>query len=214
MMVKYINIYHRGNEKMSEIVKENVNETGNESVNENQEEKKESKLKNFLGTCAYIVVIFLILFVVIQLLVVRTKVTSTAMDPTLQEKDNIVVEKVSYFFGDPERFDVVIFPFEDEKGTYFIKRIIGMPGETIQIDEEGTILINGEALDESYGNAVMESAGEAAQPITLGEDEYFVLGDNRNDNADSRHPMVGNVNGDEIIGRVWLRFWPEFNLVK
>ena len=89
-----------------------------------------------------------------------------------------------------------------------------MPGETVQIDEKGTILINGEALDESYGNAVMESAGEAAEPIVLGKDEYFVLGDNRNDNADSRHPMVGNVAGDEIIGRVWLRFWPEFNLVK
>ena len=199
---------------MSEIVKENMNETVDDAVNENQEEKKESKLKNFLGTCAYIVVIFLILFVVIQLLVVRTKVTSMSMDPTLQEKDNIVVEKLSYYFSDPDRFDVVIFPFEEEEGTYFIKRIIGMPGETVQIDEEGTILINGEALDESYGNAVMESAGEAAQPITLGEDEYFVLGDNRNDNADSRHPMVGNVNGEEIIGRVWLRFWPEFNLVK
>lgn len=195
---------------MNKVVNENMNET----VNENQEEKKQSKLKNFLGTCAYIVVIFLVLFVVVQLLVVRTKVTSASMDPTLQEKDNIVVEKVSYFFGAPERFDVVIFPFEDDKGTYFIKRIIGMPGETVQIDEEGTILINGEALDESYGNAVMESAGEAALPITLGEDEYFVLGDNRNDVSDSRHPMVGNVSGEDIIGRVWLRFWPEFNLVK
>lgn len=202
--------YHRGNEKMNENVKENLDET----VNENQEEKKESKLKNLLGTCAYIVVIFLILFVLIQLLVVRTKVTSMSMDPTLQEKDNIVVEKVSYFFGDPERFDVVIFPFEDEKGTYFIKRIIGMPGETVQIDENGSILINGEVLDESYGNAVMENAGEAAEQIQLGEDEYFVLGDNRNDNADSRHPMVGNVSGEEIIGKVWIRFWPEFNLVK
>ena len=199
---------------MKKLENENVNETVNEAAVENQEEKKESKLKNFLGTCAYIVVIFLILFVVIQLLVIRTKVTSMSMDPTLQEKDNIVVEKVSYFFGDPDRFDVVIFPFEEEKGTYFIKRIIGMPGETVQIDEKGTILINGEALDESYGNAVMESAGEAAEPIVLGKDEYFVLGDNRNDNADSRHPMVGNVAGDEIIGRVWLRFWPEFNLVK
>lgn len=199
---------------MKKLENENVNETVNEATVENLEEKKESKLKNFLGTCAYIVGIFLILFVIIQLLIIRTSVTSMSMDPTLKEKDNIVVEKVSYFLGDPDRFDVVIFPFEEEKGTYFIKRIIGMPGETVQIDEKGTILINGEALDESYGNAVMESAGEAAEPIVLGEDEYFVLGDNRNDNADSRHPMVGNVAGDEIIGRVWLRFWPEFNLVK
>ena len=195
---------------MEKIKNENVNE----AVNENQEAKKESKLKNFLGTCMYIIVIFLVLFLIIHFTVLRTKVTSTSMDPVLQEKDNIIVEKVSYFFGEPDRFDVIIFPFEEEKGTYFIKRIIGMPGETVQIDEEGTIYINGEVLEENYGNAVMESAGAASEPIQLGADEYFVLGDNRNDNADSRNTMVGNVNRKEIIGRVWIRFWPKFNLVK
>ena len=158
---------------MKKLENENVNET----VNETAENQKESKLKKILGTCAYIVAIFMVLFVLIQLLVVRTEVTSVSMDPTLQQEDTIIVEKVSYFFGNPDRFDVVVFPFEDEKGTYFIKRVIGMPGETIQIDETGAILVNGDVLDENYGNAVMESAGEAAEPIVLGKDEYFVLGD-------------------------------------
>lgn len=195
---------------MKKLENENVNET----VNEVEDGKKNSKVKSLLGTCAYIVAIFLVLFVLIQLLVLRTEVTSVSMDPTLQQEDTIIVEKVSYFFSKPDRFDVVVFPFEGEKGTYFIKRVIGMPGETIQIDETGAILVNGEVLNESYGNAVMESAGEAAEPIVLGEDEYFVLGDNRNDNADSRHSMVGNVSGDEIIGKVWLKFGSEFKVVK
>lgn len=195
---------------MEKATKENLNET----VNENQEEKKESKLKNLLGTCMYIVAIFLVLFLIIQLTVLRTKVTSTSMDPTLQEQDNIIVEKVSYFFGDPDRYDVIIFPYEEEEGTYFIKRIIGMPGETVQIDEDGAIYINGEVLEESYGDDVIKSAGAASEPIQLGTDEYFVLGDNRSDNADSRNTVVGNVNRDDIIGRVWLRFWPKINFVK
>ena len=175
---------------------------------------KKLESKNLLGTCAYIVVIFLVLFVLTQLLVMRTEVTGTAMSPTLQQEDTIIVEKVSYFFGKPDRFDVVVFPFEDEKGSYFIKRVIGLPGETIQIDETGAILVNGSALDENYGSAVMESAGEAAEPIVLGEDEYFVLSDNRSDNSDSRHPMIGNVSDDEIIGKVWLKFGSEFKIVK
>lgn len=202
---------------MEKMVKEDMNATTNENVNENQnqEEKKESKLKNFLGTCAYIVVIFLVLFLIIQFVAVRTAVTSVSMQPTLNEKDNLITEKLSYYFRDPERFEVIVFPFEED-GTYFIKRVIGMPGETVQIDEDGVIYINGEVLEENYGNAVMENAGVASEVIQLGADEYFVLGDNRNDkdNADSRNALLGNVSRDEIIGRAWLRFWPKFNLVK
>lgn len=202
---------------MEKMVKEDMNATTNENVNENQnqEEKKESKLKNFWGTCAYIVVIFLVLFLIIQFVAVRTAVTSVSMQPTLNEKDNLITEKLSYYFRDPERFEVIVFPFEED-GTYFIKRVIGMPGETVQIDEDGVIYINGEVLEENYGNAVMENAGVASEVIQLGADEYFVLGDNRNDkdNADSRNALLGNVSRDEIIGRAWLRFWPKFNLVK
>lgn len=184
------------------------------NVNEIVEGRQSSKAKNILGTCAWIAGVFLVLFVLMQLLVLRTEITSASMDPTLQVEDNVIVEKVSYFFGNPERYDVIVFSFEDEKGTYLIKRIIGMPGETVQIDEDGAVLINGEVLDENYGNTVMASAGEAAEEIQLGEDEYFVLGDNRNDNADSRHPLVGNVSESEIIGKVWLRFGSGVNQVK
>jgi signal peptidase I len=132
------------------------------------------------------------------------------MENTLDDGDNLIVEKLTYRFKDPERFDIIVFPFRYEEKTYYIKRIIGLPGETVQI-VDGDIYINGEILEESYGREVMKYSGQAADPITLGEDEYFVLGDNRNDSSDSRDPSVGLIKRDEIIGRAWLRIWPLSN---
>ena len=85
-----------------------------------------------------------------------------------------------------------------------------MPGETVQIDTEGNIYINGEILKESYGREIIrpENIGAAAQPIQLGEDEYFVMGDNRNNSSDSRSPVVGNIKREDIIGKAWVRIWP------
>ena len=102
-----------------------------------------------------------------------------------------------------------------EEDTYYIKRIIGLPGETVQI-ADGEIYINGEVLEESYGREVMQDAGLAAEPITLGDDEYFVLGDNRNYSSDSRDPSVALIHRKEIIGRAWLRIWPldSFGILK
>ena len=103
-----------------------------------------------------------------------------------------------------------MFPFVYKESTYYIKRIIGLPGETIQIDEVGTIYINGEVLQESYGREIISEKhrGLASEPITLGEDEYFVMGDNRNNSSDSRLAEVGNIKRDQIIGRAWVRIWP------
>ncbi len=113
-------------------------------------------------------------------------------------------------FRDPERFDIIVFPFKYKEDTFYIKRIIGLPGETVQIDEEGKIYIDGEILEENYGREIIQSntIGIAGEPILLGEDEYFVLGDNRNNSMDSRTEVVGNIKREEIIGRAWIRIWP------
>ncbi len=138
------------------------------------------------------------------------------MEPKLSTEDNLIVDKISYRFHDPERFDIIVFPFQYEKDTFYIKRIIGLPGETVQIDEEGNILIDGEILEESYGKEVIMNPGRAYEPVELGEDEYFVMGDNRNNSTDSREPSVGNIKREDIIGRAWLRIWPfdKFGLIK
>ena len=100
-----------------------------------------------------------------------------------------------------------MFDSLDGKGTLFIKRVIGLPGETVQI-ADGVITIDGEVLEEHYGMEPMEAAGLASEPFVLGEEEYFVLGDNRNNSGDSRSASVGAVKQDQIAGKAFFRFWP------
>lgn len=165
-------------------------------------------VKEIISTLLYILVVLAATYLVIAFVGQRTKVDGESMEPTLHHQDNLIVDKISYRFHEPERFDIIVFPFRYEEKTFYIKRIIGMPGETVYIDEAGTIFINGEELKENYGKEVMLSAGRASEPITLGEDEYFVLGDNRNNSTDSRFQSVSNIHRNEIIGRAWLRIWP------
>lgn len=174
---------------------------------EKTDEKTDMK-KEILSWIFYILFVVVLTYVIITFVGQRTRVDGRSMMNTLSDGDNLIVEKLSYRFGDPERFDIIVFrPYENEK-EYYIKRIIGLPGETVQIDEDGKIYINGEVLEENYGAETIRSAGRASELITLGEDEYFVMGDNRNNSKDSRSEAVGNVNRSQIIGRAWVRIWP------
>ena len=134
----------------------------------------------------------------------------------MSHEDHLIVDKLSYKFKEPERFDIIVFPFQYDRDTYYIKRIIGLPGEIVQIDEEGNIYIDGEILEENYGREVIENPGRAGEALVLGEDEYFVMGDNRNNSSDSRDPSVGNIHRKDIIGRAFIRIWPlsEFGILK
>lgn len=170
--------------------------------------KTKQILKEVISTILYIAVVLAVTWLIITFVGQRTQVNGSSMEPTLSDHDNLIVDKISYRFKDPERFDIIVFPFQYEEDVYYIKRIIGMPGETVFIDLDGTIYIDGEVLQESYGREVMLSPGRAGEPITLGEDEYFVLGDNRNNSSDSRDPSVGNIHRDRIVGKAWVRIWP------
>ena len=175
-------------------------------------------LKEFLNTAIYLLCFLCALWIVITFVGQRTEVEGASMENTLHNGDNLIVDKLSYRFHDPERFDIIVFPFQYQSNTYYIKRIIGLPGETVQIMEDGSIYINGEKLEESYGREVIkpETIGRAADPIVLEEDEYFVMGDNRNNSSDSRTDMVGNIKREDIIGKAWLRIWPlsDFGVLK
>lgn len=165
-------------------------------------------IREIFSTVAYILVVLAATYLLVTFVGQRTGVSGSSMEPTLSDGDNLIVDKISYRFHEPQRFDIIVFPFLYEKGTYYIKRIIGLPGETVYIDENGVIYIDGEALEENYGRETILSAGRAAQPVQLGEDEYFVMGDNRNNSSDSRDPSVGNIKRDNIIGKAWVRIWP------
>ena len=175
-------------------------------------------MKEFLNTAIYLLCVLGAVWLVNTFVGQRTEVEGASMENTLHNGDNLIVDKLSYRFHDPERFDIIVFPFQYQANTYYIKRIIGLPGETVQIMEDGSIYINGEKLEESYGREVIqpETIGRAAEPIVLGEDEYFVMGDNRNNSSDSRTDIVGNIKREDIIGKAWLRIWPlsDFGVLK
>ena len=173
-----------------------------------KEEKKSGALREILSMIGWILFIFCLVFLATTYVGQRTRVEGHSMEPALSDGDNLIVDKISYRFHDPERFDIIIFPYQWEPNTYYIKRIIGLPGETIQIDDEGNIYIDGEVLQEHYGLERIKNPGSAREPITLGEDEYFVLGDNRNNSEDSRFTQVGVIHRDDIVGRAWLRIYP------
>lgn len=168
---------------------------------------KTNKYKEFIGLISYCLVVVCLMFFLIKYVGQRTVVIGDSMETTLQDGDNLITDKLTYRFSDPKRFDIVVFPYKDNTNQLLIKRIIGLPNETIQIIG-GKIYVDGSELIEEYGKEIIESAGLAADPITLGPDEYFVLGDNRNNSQDSRFASVGNIHRSDLIGRAWVRIWP------
>lgn len=168
-------------------------------------------LHELLSWILYIAIVIALTYLVITYVGQRTEVNGESMMETLYDGDNLIVDKISYRFRDPERYEIIVFPYDYETKQYFIKRIIGLPNETISI-VDGKVYIDGKLLeDEVYGREIMEQDDGSLwqmDPLELGDDEYFVLGDNRNNSMDSRDPSVGVLRKDDLIGRAWIRIWP------
>lgn len=173
------------------------------------DEKEPSLLREFLGWVLYIAIVIGATYLIVTFVGQRTRVSGDSMESALHNGDNLIVDKISYRFREPERYEIIVFPYKYQENTFYIKRIIGLPGETVQI-KDGEVYINDELLGETYGLEKIEAGreGTAIDPITLGPDEYFVLGDNRNHSSDSREPSVGILTKDDLIGRAWIRVWP------
>ena len=198
-----------------EILEEEKQQGADSSAPEKQ--KKQGKGSFIWELIIYAVIIVLCVTVVPRYVIQRTQVDGDSMKNTLHDEESLLVEKVTYRFKDPDRFDIITFyPRGRNHTDYYVKRIIGLPGETIQITGD-TIYINGEVLKEEYGREPMESAGIAEKPIKLGADEFFVLGDNRNESIDSRNgDDVGVVKRKNIDGHAILRIYPfsEFGTIQ
>lgn len=176
-----------------------------ENENEAKEKKKSNVIREILIYC---ILLFVCVWIIPKYVIQHTIVDGPSMESTLFDHEHILVEKISYHFDQLDRFDIIAFyPYGKDKDDYYIKRIIGMPYETVQI-KGSDIYINGEILNERYGKDPISYAGIASEPITLGEDEYFVLGDNRTVSADSRMEEIGVVKKKQIGGKAILRLWP------
>lgn len=171
------------------------------------------KTKTGLSTILDIIqsfVISLVAYILIFHFVAQPqRVVSVSMLPTFVEGDRLIVEKVSYRFGDPARGHVVVFRYPENEDIILIKRIIGLPGETITI-REGAVYINETRIEEAYTkDQIATNAGstiEEDKPFVIPANEYVVMGDNRTQSGDSR--IWGTVSIQNIIGKAFFRFWP------
>jgi len=184
----------------------------NRQADENQDTSE--MIWDIIRTFMYILIAAILALLILKYVGQRTVVNGASMNNTLADGDNLIVDKITYRFSDPKRFDIIVFPFkENGEELNYIKRIIGLPGETVLI-KDGKIYINGMLLEEDYGLEDIKNAGYAESPVALGDDEYFVLGDNRNNSKDSReldqysNPIVGVIHRSTIMGKAWLRIYP------
>lgn len=155
-----------------------------------------------------IAIVLVFSFVFVYYIGHRTTVVGPSMNPSLENGEEILVNRFTYKVTRPKPNDVIVFlPHGNTKAHYYVKRVIAVPGDTVQI-KNGAVYVNGELFDEKVDTAAIEDAGVAAEEITIGEDEYFVLGDNRNSSEDSRYANIGNVKKEHIVGKAWFRVSP------
>lgn len=144
----------------------------------------------------------LLAFFIIHVCFQTVTVHGESMQPAYYDKDVVLVNKLQYLVSDPKRLDPVVLELENGSTTHYtVKRVIGLPGETVQISD-GKIMINGTPLDYTFEEEIL-SAGLAAYSVELGEDEYFVIGDNCNNSEDSRVANIGNIKRDQFVGKIF-----------
>ena len=201
-------------EKLFDDLQENKVEKAEPEEKEENEKKPVRPASIIKELLIYAILIVVCIWVVPEYVIQRTVVSGDSMVDTLQNGDSLLVDKVSYRFSDPERYDIIVFyPKGRDVEEYYVKRIYGLPGETIQI-KNNEIYVNGEKIPDEYGYDEMLSYGMAEEPVTLGPDEYFVLGDHRSISLDSRFPYKdeqdgpGPVKRENIAGKAVLRIWP------
>ena len=185
-----------------------------------KKQKRKKLIKTSLIWMIEIIIVIAVAYFVIHFCYRRTNTIGSTMEPTLYNGQEVFINTKAYVLTSPKREAVIAF-YEKEKQEgeeeplISIRRVIGLPGEKIKITD-GKVWINGEEYQSKYTYSAMTTGGIAEQEQTLSEDEYFVLGDNRNASADSRDPSVGVISGKDIVGRAWLRIWPlnKFGILK
>lgn len=188
---------------------ENKLETTEE--NETKTPDKKKPIRGYvIEFLVYLVLIYCCIYIVPKYVIQRTVVKGESMENTLHTGESLLVEKVSRHFTDPARYDIIVFhPDGEPEDEFYVKRVFGLPGEKIQIIGND-IYINDKKIKDGYGKTVMAEGdeGTATEPIILKDNEFFVLGDNREVSIDSREEGLGPIKRNSIVGRSLIRIWP------
>lgn len=168
-------------------------------------EEEQKRLRLIVNWIVDVAVVISIAWFAVFALGTQVRISGQSMSPAIESEDLVLMNRLTYRLHKPERFDIVVFERGDKR--YNIKRVIGLPGETVQVID-GLLYIGGKRLNADHGLDKVALAGLAKQPITLGDNEYFLLGDNRDSSEDSRFANVGNIKRGQIKGKVWFRISP------
>lgn len=182
--------------------------SNSETQEENSRKKNGGAKKVFRELLPYIIVLTVVILLRVFILI-NAKIPSESMENTIMTHTRVMGLKSSYWFSEPQRGDIIIFDAPDEPGTAYIKRVIAIEGDTIEVNN-GTVILNGEVLDEPYLPEAMEKDGYVFGPVTVPEDCVFCMGDNRNHSFDARFWENTWVSEDKIMGKVYFQYWPKF----
>ena len=172
-------------------------------------------LKEVLTNVGLILLALAFGFFLNKFMIANAQVPTSSMETTVMAGDRILVNRLSYVFSEPKRGDIVTFIYPDDGETLYLKRVMGLPGETIEVIEN-SVYINGKKLEEEYDTTRIDNVGVLSEKMKLKEDEFFVLGDDRENSEDSRSADVGNIKRAYIYGRAWFVLYPgkNFGLVR
>jgi signal peptidase I len=172
-------------------------------LNEEQPQPKEKRscFLRFLVDILETLVLSIVLFISINMISARIRVDGASMEPTLVSGEYVIINRLSYRLGSPQRGDIIVFHFPRDPKEEYIKRVIGLPGDEVEV-KNGTVYVNGQLFDESYLNVKMDYFGTWRIPA----DQLFVLGDNRNNSSDSHD--WGTVPMDYVVGKAVIVYWP------
>ena len=150
--------------------------------------------------------------VITNFVIINANIPSGSMENTIMTGDKLIALRTAYWFNDPERGDIIIFEYPDNEEEWFIKRVIALPGETVEV-RDGKVYINNSTtpLDEPY---IKEEPVEDFGPYTVPKDGYFVMGDHRNNSNDARDWQTHYVRRDEILGKAWFRYYPSIGWIE
>lgn len=171
-----------------------------------EKEKKINKatIREIFSTLFYSLAAILLAFVLVSSVGMKVSMIGVSMEPALYNSQGVLINRFVYSITSPKRGDIVAFlPNGNKNSHYYLKRVVGLPGETVQIIG-GYVYINGELLPEDESFDKIADPGMAENEVVLGSDEYFVLGDNRNNSEDSRSGNIGAVKKETIAGKVWF----------